>query len=224
MEINYKNIRKEIEMDKFFFSNVYFDLENIVYSAWNRLNERVLEGRMDWAYRFSAEQIAPHVVDTIKELLHGRGYGHLISTAVVAKSNKHLVEKSGDKFWNVIVVPEPIKNPKGAQVADEEILGILYDIDHTATGDMGVVVVSGDGCYIDELVRLFKLGYIVGAVSTEWSLHGDYVKELGKHSVMALDESWLDEVIRRTRRSLPLVGLYRPSYRRRIYHDRNAGI
>lgn len=196
-------------MNKFFFSDVYFDLENIVYSAWHRMKQRVYEGRMDSDFCFKPEEIAPHVVLSIEERLNNN-YGILASEVVVSASNKLLLKYCTDvvrsnDYWKFTIVPDYGKAAKGSQVADLKILDMLSSYNELASEEMGIVIVSGDGCYIDDIVRLSKLGYIVGVVAADWALHKDYVKELGGHSVILLREQWLDEIIRRTIRSLPLA-------------------
>ena len=67
------------------FTSLHFDIENIVYSAWSRMYERVREGQMDRSFLFTSKQITPHVVDTIQEMLANDLGGSLRPQAIVPK-------------------------------------------------------------------------------------------------------------------------------------------
>jgi hypothetical protein len=188
------------------FTSLYFDIENIVDSAWTRMNERVRKGQMDRALLFTRKQITPHVVDTIQEMLANDLGGSLSSQAIVPKGSKDLVDPCEDKFSNVVEADEGKKSLEDAREVDLLLLEIFDSCTSPGWGDIGIILVSGDAGYIDELIRLFKLGYQVMVVSPKWSLSRKFYYELGKRAVIAVDDRWLDEVIRRTFRGLARAG------------------
>lgn len=195
------------------YTSLYFDIENIVHSAWTRINERVREGHLDRALLFTSKHITPHIVDTIREMLANDLGDSLSPHAIVPKGRKNLVDTCIDKFSIIFEANEGKKSLEDARQADLLILEIFHSCTGPGWGDIGIILVSGDEAYIDELIRLFKLGYQVTVVSPVWSLSHKFYYELGKRAVIDLDDRWLDEVISRTMRSLPLVGISKPQYR-----------